>query len=330
MCALRHEGRKDGRLERLGEEEGRLMKSFIVLILFLCLTLFARNSIPQDAPRQFGGIGFSVTKCGKKFLIKEIFENTPASRAGLEIGDEIVRVDRSEIDETDLFEVVKMLRGEIGTPVVLTLVRKGIQVDVLIRRERIEPPPYKKALFNGYIGYVKFYSNDLTIHELEGIFSYLKEQKVKALIIDFRDFGGFRRFDTDLYFIRTYSDDNRIGYTEDRNGDRAELSVVKPIIQPITPTAIIVNSETAGGAEMITIAWRDYGKAYVTGQKTKGNTFTIKDKRGIPTYRYISPKGSDVHGKGIMPDKVVEIRECEIVSDMVVQETIKYLEGALR
>lgn len=55
MCALRHEGRKDGRLEMLGEEEGRLMKSFIVLILFLCLTLFALNSIPQDAPRQFGG-----------------------------------------------------------------------------------------------------------------------------------------------------------------------------------------------------------------------------------------------------------------------------------
>jgi len=294
----------------LGEEEGRLMKSFIVLILFLCLTLFARNSIPQDAPRQFGGIGLSVTKCGKKLLINEVLDNTPASRAGLEIGDEITRVDKSEIEGMDLFEVVKMLRGEIGTPVILGLVRKGIQIDVMTKRERIEPPLYKKALFNEYIGYVKFYSlNDLTIHELEGVFTYLKEVKVKALIIDFRGFGGFRRFDTDLYFIRTYSNDDRIGYTEDRNGHRAELSVVKPIIQPITPTAIIVNSGTAGGAEMITIALRDYGKAYVIGQRTKGNTFTIKDRGGIPTHKYISPKGNDVHGKGIMPDKVVEIRE---------------------
>ena len=305
-----------------------MKKAEIILIFFVLIFVSCVTTPP--ARETLGGIGVMIRRCEQKIFIVGIIDKNPASNSNIKIGDEIVEINGKAIRGMNLSEVLKLMRGEVGTNLNLNLERNSKKLDVSIKRDEIKVPPYKKMMLDGRIGYIKFYSNSLNISDIKQIYTWFYNNSAKAVIIDFRNFRGFRNFKTDLYIMKIYSEGKSLGYAQAKSGERIELTLKEKTLQPLTPLAIIVNNNTGGGGEIITLALKEYGMAYVIGNRTKGNTYTIKKSKKTPTHMYISPNGVNIHGKGIIPDKLIVTEECTFLDDSVIEMASNYLVKAMK
>lgn len=291
----------------------------------LLATLFLLRSNSVTA----AGIGAYLEECEGRHFVTRLIKNNPAAEAGLQVGDEIIQVNNKNVRDKTPRQITKLIVGNLGSRVKLLINRNNKKREISIERAKIQWSPHERRMLSTHVAYLRFSSNYAEIGEIKDIFSWFHENSAKALIFDFRSFGGLHGLKNDLYIIKIFSDGKTLGYKEDSEGKRTELRLKTKTIQQIIPVAILVNNGTAGGGEMITIAIREYGKAYVMGARTTGNTFTIREKSKIPTHRYISPNGVDIHQKGIEPDYVFSLEECGVVTDGVINEAVEYLERKL-
>ncbi|NVK01066.1 MAG: S41 family peptidase [Oceanospirillaceae bacterium] len=278
------------------------------------------SSLQEHTSGRFGGLGIEVgMKDGMVHVISPI-DDTPASRAGLQAGDLIIKIDDAPVQGMGLDEAVDLLRGEIGTSVRLSILRESKEApfEVEIERAAIKSSSVKSRLLADGYGYVRisqFQAN--TGEELaEAIAKVSEKEPLKGLVLDLRNNpGGVLQAAVDV--SDAFLNEGQIVYTEGRL-DRSELSFdarTETQVDMSTPLIVLINGGSASASEIVAGALQDQKRAVIMGTQSfgKGSVQTILPLAGdrgvkITTARYFTPSGRSIQAQGIVPDVVVERR----------------------
>lgn len=261
----------------------------------------------------FSGIG-AVCQISSEggILLVDVYESGAGYKAGLRSGDRIIQVDGTDVTDMDLSSAVALVKGEKGTQVGLKIVRDGATSDYTVVRDEIEVQTVNYAITEDNIGYISVSQfENVTAKQFKAAIEDLKSEGAKGIIIDIRNNPG-GLLTTVISMLKDILPNGLIVYTEDKDGNRKEYSDNDNEELDI-PLAVLVNGNSASASEIFAGAIQDYGKGVIVGTQTfgKGIVQTVKpltDGSAIKftIAKYFTPKGQDIHGKGVTPDVVVE------------------------
>ena len=283
------------------------------------------------------GIGTEITLNDEnQFEVTNIFENTPATDANIELHDIVVKVNNEDVSGKTVSDIGKLIQGEIGTNVTLTLQRGEEEFDVTITRDRIDLISVTSQIFEkddkriGYIKITNFASN--TFNQFQTALNELEENDIESLIIDIRDnLGGQLEVATQIASLFLTKD--KVVYQLNTNG----------IIQPIystgpgsfqKPITVLINGATASASEVLAIALQESADATVIGTTSYGKG-TIQESYKLSTgatikftvQEWLSPNGNTVNEVGVKPD--IEVSETENSGETDTLETDTVLQTAI-
>jgi carboxyl-terminal processing protease len=273
----------------------------------------------DELSNTFNGVGIQVEERNGHVVIVAPIAGSPADRAGLRRGDQLVKIDGEPLQNPSLDSTIKLVRGETGSLVTLTIFRpsQNRTIDYPLRRERIKMESVRlTSLRAGGIGFVQITQfSERTGEEFAAALAGLEKQGLRALVIDLRNNPG-GLLDAAIAVCDEFFDkDELIAYTQGRTPDSRENFYAGKRHPPRAyPVAILVNGGTASAAEIVAGAMRDTKRAVIVGEKTfgKGSVQSVIElDRGeglrLTTARYYTPSGVTIHEKGISPQVEVEI-----------------------
>lgn len=260
------------------------------------------------------GIGIAATIDDSKSYIQisEVYENSPASEAGLQTGDLIVKVDDQDVAEVGYTEAIGMVTGEAGTKVKITYRREGEDKSLELTRKRVEIPSvsYRMIGENGYIQIEDF--NAATVSQFDTAVNACIEQGAKGLVFDLRNNGG-GTLDSVGQMLDKLLPKGVIAYQRTKDGEKTEI-YTSDAKQVDLPMVTLTNGNTASAAELFVAALKDYDKAKSVGTTTYGKgvmqtRFDLSDGSAIriTTAYFDPPKSENFDGVGIKPDFVVTL-----------------------
>jgi carboxyl-terminal processing protease len=291
---------------------------------------------------KFGGLGIQITEeHGVPKVIAPI-EGTPAAKAGLEPGDQIIAIEGDATRGVGLSKIVRTLRGKPGSKVTITILRGTTEkFDVTITRAIISVETVKSKLEANNVGYVRITEfGGTTPQDFKKAIEALKQKAggtLNGLVLDLRnDPGGLLasavsvagNFLDDVTVVsirgRQKADDET--YKADKNG---------ALLPKSTPMVVLINGASASASEIVAGAMQDHKRATVMGTQSfgKGSVQTIIPLAGrgalrLTTALYYTPSGRSIQGSGITPDVVVEAAKDVQVAGVLARESS--LHGAFR
>jgi carboxyl-terminal processing protease len=265
----------------------------------------------------FGGVGFEITIRDKILTVVAPIEDTPASRAGIQPGDQILRIDGKSTKDLNLMEAVKLMRGPQGTQVTITIMRLGFTEpqDFTMTRATIPIRSVRSKMLEEGYGYIKINQFIEKTHaDMKTALSQLesKDATLKGLILDLRnDPGGL--LEQAVKVADEFLESGLIVYTEGRvEAQKMKFYAQKKAKEHDYPLIVLVNAGSASASEIVAGALQDHGRAVILGTQTfgKGSVQTIiplEDGSAIrlTTARYFTPNGRSIQAQGIVPDIVV-------------------------
>lgn len=271
---------------------------------------------------EFGGVGIEVTiKNGVLTVISPI-EDTPADKAGIKPGDQIIAINGKSTQGITISEAVNMLRGPKGSSVRITVRREGDAEprEVELVRDIIHVKSVKYSLLDDGIGYIKISQfQERTSKELEDAIERLEllnRGKLKGVILDLRNNpGGLLTQAVEV--ADEFMDKGLIVSVRGRTEDQiTDYYATKEGRLTKCPLVVIVNKGSASASEVVAEALQDSKRAVILGTKTfgKGSVQTIiklEDGSGLKltTARFYAPSGRSINEVGVTPDIVVENRD---------------------
>ena len=273
------------------------------------------EKLMQDLDGTFYGIGALLflgdLDCPE---VSSVFEDSPAQKAGIQAGDTIVAVNGVDVQGETLDRAVSMIRGDKGTEVVLKIYRASEPdyLTITCVRDKITETTVDHEMLDGGVGYIMIRTfSSVTVDQFKTALQDLKDQNMKALIIDLRsNTGGL--LEAVVEIAQQLLPKGLVVYTEDSFGEREEFTCdgTKELMVPIV---VLTNELTASASEILTGALQDHGKATIMGTTTYGkgivqSFISMSDGSAIKltTEQYFTPNGRAIHGTGIEPDIVVE------------------------
>ena len=298
-------GAAKGMLEALGDPYTRFMEPR------------AYRIFQEDARGIFNGIGIFIDIRDGHLIVVQPIEGTPAYRKGLRPGDRILAIDGVSTKDMALQEAVMRIRGPAGTAVRLRLEREGRVFDVEIVRAKIQidtvqgpeilDAGVQRELERERLGYLRILTfNEATSRDFEETLQPMVRRGIRGLLLDLRNNGG-GLLDSVINVADHLLDGGPVVYVVDRNGKK-EASMAREGALFRGPVVVLVNEFTASAAEILAGALQDRLDAPLVGVQTfgKGVIQTIVPLPGgaaasITTARYLTPKGRDIHKKGLPP-----------------------------
>lgn len=271
------------------------------------------KALKESTNGKFYGIGAVCQLSGEGgVLLVDVYDNGAGYQAGLRSGDRVVNVDGRDITDMELSSAVALIKGDKGTSVTLEIIRGTERLTFSAVRDAVEAKTVSYTLLDNNIGYLSISQfEEVTTKQFKAAVEDLQSQGMKGLVIDIRNNPG-GLLDTVVGMLKYMLPDGLIVYTEDKQGNRKEYKG-QDNDEFNLPLAVIVNGNSASASEIFAGAIQDYGKGTIIGTQTygKGIVQTVKpltDGSAIKftIAKYFTPKGQDIHGKGVTPDMVVE------------------------
>lgn len=271
------------------------------------------KALKESTNGKFYGIGAVCQLSGEGgVLLVDVYDNGAGYQAGLRSGDRVVNVDGRDITGMELSSAVALIKGDKGTSVTLEVIRGTERLTFSAVRDAVEAKTVSYTLLDNNIGYLSISQfEEVTTKQFKAAVEDLQSQGMKGLVIDIRNNPG-GLLDTVVGMLKYMLPDGLIVYTEDKQGNRKEYKGQDNDEFNLL-LAVIVNGNSASASEIFAGAIQDYGKGTIIGTQTygKGIVQTVKpltDGSAIKftIAKYFTPKGQDIHGKGVTPDMVVE------------------------
>ncbi len=273
----------------------------------------------EENEGNFQGIGAQLDTNSKgEVYIKEPLPGTPAERADVRKNDVIIAVDDKPIKGMDIQDVVKLIRGPKDTKVKLTLRRPGQSKPLVkvITRSVVQFRMVKWQMLDdkNKIGYIRLYQfNEKSDEQFDEALTELEKKRMKGLILDLRgNPGGLLQVAVDIG--SRFIESGPVVIIQERGGQKNPLYVEQEKHNHKRyPLVVLVDKSSASASEIVSGAIKDVGAGTLVGTTTfgKGRVQTIMPLQdgsavAITTAKYLTPKGTDIHKKGIEPDIVVE------------------------
>ena len=279
------------------------------------------RELQDDTRSRFNGLGVEVTMRNGLPTVISAMEDTPAAKAGILSGDQVLKVNGSSTERMELQDVVNALRGPIGRKVTLTLLRPSTKEIKEYTLERVEikvasvkathllPPDLTGSFKIGYVRLIQF--NEPTADELGKALDALQKQGMQALILDLRNNpGGLLNSAVDVcgqFLPANTKVVSTQGRAASQQRDYATSGAAKE--RPHFPIAMLVNEGSASGAEIVAGALKDLRRAILVGETTFGkgsvqNVLQLPDGSAlrITTAKYYTPSKQVIHGNGVTPN----------------------------
>ena len=276
-----------------------------------------------DTSGELTGVGMqlSLDKTSKELTVIAPIEGSPASRAGVQPKDVITAIDGRNTKGMSTEEAVKLIRGQAGTKVVITLRRKGQTLTLPLVRERIELHAVEHQINTSAdgrrIGYIRL--KQFTANASRDMRAAIKDldPKVDGYVLDLRSNpGGLLMASVDI--ARQWLNEGTIVSTRTRDGIQ-DVKRANGHALTTKPLVILVNEGSASASEILSGALQDNHRAVLVGQKTFGKGLvqsvrSLSDGSGmtVTIAKYLTPSGRDIHKHGIDPDVVAKMGEREI------------------
>jgi len=277
------------------------------------------KEMQEETKGRFEGLGIEISLKDGILTVVSPIEGTPAFRAGVLAGDQIIKIDGETTKNFTLVDSVKRLRGPRGTKVTITIMREGLPKpkDFTLVREVIPVRSVRHELLEKTYGYVRISQfQEKTDGDFEKAMKALEEESkgaLKGLVLDLRNNPG-GLLDQAVKISDRFIDS---GIIVSIDGRREEAKQKWPAHPDGTatryPLIVLVNGGSASGAEIVAGAIQDHGRGILVGTQTfgKGSVQTIiplKDGSGLrlTTARYYTPSGRSIQAKGIVPDIIVK------------------------
>ena len=281
---------------------------------------------PEDAAAmrvqtrgEFGGLGIEVTQEDGFVKVVSPIDGTPADEAGIEAGDFITHVDGESVLGLTLDEAVELMRGPVGSEIIITVVREGEQepFDVSIIRDTIKLTAVRARTEGKTVVLRVTTFNDQTMPNLE---EGLKEQieaaggidNINGVVLDLRNNPGGLLTQA-IKVSDAFLEKGEIVSTRGRNPEDGERFNATPgDLVAGKPMVVLINGGSASASEIVAGALQDHRRAIVVGTKSfgKGSVQTVMPLRGdgamrLTTARYYTPSGRSIQALGVSPDIVV-------------------------
>jgi carboxyl-terminal processing protease len=234
----------------------------------------AHERLVEMTEGKYEGLGMVIAKRNEMITVISPIEGTPAYRMGLRAGDQIVQIDDKPTEGMTTEDASKLMRGERGTSVTLTIRREGVAelLEYTIERALIELKnvPYY-GVMDGGIGYVRLskFSKE-SGKELKDAIVELKKKDIKGLILDLRSNGG-GLLDEAVETANLFLDDGKlVVYTQGRSEEKREYHARGKAVYGEGPLAVLVNEGTASASEIVSGAVQDWDRGVIIGNTTFG------------------------------------------------------------
>ena len=252
---------------------------------------------------QYGGVGANVGQRGGKLMVLMPYENTPAQRAGLRIGDELLKIDGIDVTKKSVNEVSRLLKGQAGTTVKLTLKRFGqatpLEVPVVRENIKVNNVPYF-GMVSPEVGYIHL--ADFTqgaAKEVRTALTELKAQGAKSLILDLRDNPGGLLSEAINISNLFVPKDAEVVSTKGKMTDwnKTYLALNPPADLDI-PLVVLTSGRSASAAEIVSGVLQDYDRGVLVGQRSFGKglvqatrPLSYNSQLKVTTAKYYIPSG---------------------------------------
>jgi carboxyl-terminal processing protease len=279
------------------------------------------RDMQEDTRSRFNGLGVEVSMKNGLPTVITAMEDTPAARAGILSGDQILKINGASTERMDLQDAINILRGPAGRRVTLTLLRPSTKEikDYTLERAEIKVRSVKGARLLdaeltgpfkiGYIRLIQF--NEPTAEELSKALDELQKEGMQALILDLRNNpGGLLTSAVDVcaQFLPPKS---KVVSTQGRMAsqqhDYSTSGAKKD--RPNFPMALLINEGSASGAEIVAGALKDLHRAILVGETTFGkgsvqNVMQLPDGSAVrfTTAKYYTPSRQVIQGNGVAPN----------------------------
>jgi carboxyl-terminal processing protease len=270
---------------------------------------------------EFGGLGIEVTMENGLVKVVSPIDDTPAFKAGIQAGDYISGIGKEQVFGLTLSDAVEMMRGPVGTDILLTVLREGQKepLKITVTRDLIK---IKSIRFHAEkdVGYVRItsFSEQTSENLVTAIRSLQGEIKgMKGLVLDLRNNPG-GLLDQAIGVADTFLEQGEIVSTRDRNPDDTQRFTAEAgdILNGL-PIVVLINQGSASASEIVAGALKDHGRAVVMGTKSfgKGSVQTVIPLKNhgamrLTTSRYYTPSGTSIQAKGIEPD--IEVKTAKV------------------
>jgi carboxyl-terminal processing protease len=276
------------------------------------------KELQVETKGKFGGLGIEITTRDGILTVISPLEGTPADKAGIQAGDQIVKIDDQPTQDMSLTEAVQKMRGPKGTKVKLTIIRKGERkpLEFDLTRDTISIQSVKwRTLEPGY-GYIRISSfQSGTVNDLRKALDQLESDNhpLQGLVLDLRnDPGGL--LDQAVEVADEFIDEGLIVYTGGRlENQKMRFEAHKNSKPRNFPIVVLVNSGSASASEIVAGALQDHKRAIILGEPTfgKGSVQTVIPMSDgsalrLTTSLYYTPSGRSIQAKGIEPDILVK------------------------
>lgn len=271
---------------------------------------------------EFGGLGIEVTQEDGFVKVVSPIDGTPADEAGIQAGDFITHVDGEAVLGLNLNEAVELMRGPVGSEIIITIVREGADepFDVSIIRDTIKIAAVKtRTEGNAVVLRISSFTDQTYPNLQEGLKDAITEaggmENVEGVVLDLRNNPG-GLLNQAILVSDAFLDKGEIVSTRGRdprdserfNASLGDLAEGKPIV-------VLINGGSASASEIVAGALQDHRRAIIVGTKSfgKGSVQTIMPLQGdgamrLTTARYYTPSGRSIQALGVSPDILVEQR----------------------
>ena len=278
------------------------------------------DDMREQTRGEFGGLGIEVTQEEGFVKVVSPIDDTPADKAGMLAGDFITHVDGESVLGLTLDEAVEMMRGPVGSEIVITVVREGRDepFDVSIIRDTIKLVAVRsRTLGDAVVLRVTTFNNQTYPGLLEQFEEEVEAlggiENVNGFVLDLRNNPG-GLLDQAVKVADAFLDSGEIVSTRGRSAEDGERynAEVGDLAEGL-PLVVLINGGSASASEIVAGALQDHERAIVVGTKSfgKGSVQTVMPLRGraamrLTTARYYTPSGRSIQALGVQPDIIVE------------------------
>ena len=277
------------------------------------------SDFSESLDGSFIGIGVEITDGEEYTTVVKVYENSPAEKAKVKVGDQIIKVDGKDVKNLPGSELAKLIKGKKNTKVIITVLRNGKEKEISITRDVIELESVTSSIMTyedkdiGYIKISSFAAN--TYSQFYKALKALEVKKIDSLIIDVRDNPGGQLLQT-KQILSLFFNDKTVLYQVQSNKVVEKIYSLSRESRKY-PVAILINNSSASASEILASCFKEnYKKSIVVGTNSFGKgtvqkTHSFKNGTTIKytAEKWLTSKGKDINGKGVAPDVVIEQSE---------------------
>jgi carboxyl-terminal processing protease len=287
------------------------------------------NEFQNGLNEKYSGIGVRFSRETGKVLVTQIFKDGPASNGGIQVGDELVKVDDKSVASMTNEQLANAIKGEENSTVNITVLRSGLESSFKITRKNVQSDMVSLEV-RGEVGIINISTfGENSASKMMAVAAQVRSnQNIKKLVLDLRsNTGGL--LDQSVLIASFFLPENSTFVKEVYKNDAKEEKTIAQSNSLLDyPIVVVTDGSTASASEILAAALRDDRQVKLIGQKTYGKgvvqqVFTLRngDLLKVTIAEWITPKGDKINLKGLEPDILVDLNKNSV--DRAVEEILK-------